>query len=187
MKNEHANENDVIDLINQLPEELHAASDKIKYEIAPLLVKFNRPVRLGLMSRIRHRTNASSIREVQQIIDSGIKEIDNFVLDAIKTALEGQHDTSLRIAADLIERDPLLFRKMIDDVNLLGVSGERQTIGLTHLTINSRLLPMTGGKPHTLSLKISGKAGSGKSFNGVSTSLSLAFSGPSTSLLFTCS
>jgi hypothetical protein len=164
MKNEHANKNDVIDLINQLPEELHAASDKIKYEIAPLLLKFNRSVRLGLMSRIRHRTNASSIREVQQIIDSGIKEIDNFVSDAIKTALEGQHDTSLRIAADLIERDPLLFRKMIDDVNLLGVSGERRTIGLTHLTIDSRLLPMTGGKPHTLSLKISGKAGSGKSF-----------------------
>jgi hypothetical protein len=63
---------------------------------------------------------------------------------------------------DRIARDPQLLRRKIDAVNMLGVVGERENIGKTLITIDSRLISMTG-QPESLAGINIGHAGAGKS------------------------
>jgi len=60
--------------------------------------------------------------------------------------------------------DPSAFKKRLDIVNQAGVVGERETISMYFVDLDSRLLESNDGSPNTLALKNAGHFGAGKSF-----------------------
>jgi hypothetical protein len=71
---------------------------------------------------------------------------------------QGVYDLSAQLA-----NDPLLLRKKIDAVNMLGISAERRSIGIYSLVIDSRLIAPVDGGTESLGVKNSGNSGGGKS------------------------
>ena len=152
-------------LIDQLPVQFPAAVDSIKHDIAPHLLECNPGVRDHYIKIIKKRTNAASIKSVSLLIDEAIQEINESVSGNDNDPVaETPIDPEIIEAAEQIANDPMLFRKKIDLVNLLGVINERRNIGLYQLVIDSRLLPMGSAGSDALAMKNSGHYGAGKSF-----------------------
>lgn len=136
-------EDKIFELIKSLPEEFEEAKEIIKTKIVPLMQLFDDRSKEFIIQKIIAKTRASR----------------DTIVELIREALEEEEQFRAEIsrAAEWLARDKELFRKRIDVINLLGVTRERKNIGLALAVIDSRL-----NTAQTLSLKISGPAGSGK-------------------------
>lgn len=150
-------------LIGQLPENFPEAAEEIKAKIVPLLVNCDQGIIEHYVVLIKKHTKAASKPAVKKLITESLLAITNAGIDCCGTDQYESIDPEIMEAAAHLSRDPQLFRKKIDLVNKLGVAGERKNIGITLLTIDSRLLSLKNDKPENLGLKNSGHQGSGKS------------------------
>jgi DNA primase len=158
-------ESNLDDLIEQLPDQFPTAVEMIKYDITPHLIECNPGVKDHYIKIIKKRTNAASIKSVSMLIDETIKEI----IESVSVSGQGSGDDTVIdpeviMAAEQIAKDPMLFKKKIDIINQLGVINERKNIGLYHLVIDSRLVPMGSAGSEALAMKNSGHYGAGKSY-----------------------
>jgi len=163
------------ELIEQLPDNFPAAADMIKNDIAVRMVGLSDAVINHYCRKIKKRTKAESVRDVSSLIMETFETIKSFLrcyAAKPEETQEPEFDPEIIILADKLAHDPRLFRKKIDIINELGVAGERRNISLNQITIDSRLLPLSNGKPQSLGLKNAGIQGGGKS-HALTTTLSL--------------
>jgi len=152
-------------LIDSLPESFPQATDTIKRHIAPLMTGADEGLRDHYVTLIKKRTNAASKHSVKVLIQSTLEKLQE---EPGESPLR-QEDSSKGLDPEILERvgeiklDPQLFKKRMDLVSLQGVTGERSTIGLYTLIIDSAKLPMGQGGSKALAGKNSGPQGSGKS------------------------
>jgi DNA primase len=147
------------DLINTLPEDFLAAHQRIKDEIAPLLVRLDESLKEYFIEKMTKQLKVSKV-----VIR---KEVDRVKGDIAKQALEEEKqsiDPAIQIQAEEIAKNPLLFKTKISLIKDLGVIGEGRNIGMYFLALDSRLLPNTAGSSQVLALKNAGTSGAGKSY-----------------------
>ena len=139
--------------IELLPQNFSEASGILKEEIMPLIAELEQSAQEHFLSQISKRVGTNK-KAVSELFHESI------------SLLEKQEDETLPIVdpevAERIEEianDPQLFRKRMEAVQSLGVSGEFKNIGVTLTTIDSRLNPAK----QTLAAKNSGLQGGGKS------------------------
>ncbi len=127
------------ELIESLPDSFPQATDTIKRKIAPLMTRADDGVRDHFFTLIKKRTNAASKHAVKVLIQNALDELCE---DPGESPLEPEDEPEV-IDPEVLERveeiklDPQLFKNRIDLVNLQGVIGERPTIGLYMLIIDS--------------------------------------------------
>lgn len=152
-------------LIDSLPESFPQATEIIKRRIAPLMTGADEGVRDHYVTLIKKRTNAASKHAVKILIQNALDELQE---DSTESPLQ-QEDEPEVLNPEILERveeiklDPLLFKKRIDLVNLMGVKGERLSIGLNILIIDSAKQLMGQSGSDALAGKNFGPQGSGKS------------------------
>lgn len=164
---EHYKIKKIDELIGQLPQNFPGAAVVIKKDIVPLLVDCDKGIIDHYCTLVKKHTRAASKSAVTKLVNETIRELQTAGyrndIHVEETSEADSNTPEIIETAKRIAQDPQLLKNKIDTVNELGVTGERKNIGLNLITIDSRLLPISGGKPENLGLKNSGHQGSGKS------------------------
>ena len=153
------------ELIESLPDSFPQATDAIKRRIAPLMTGADDGVRDHYFTLIKKQTNAASKHAVKVLIQNALDELQE---DPTESPTQPE-DEPEALDPEILERveeiklDPQIFKNRIDMVNLQGVIGERPTIAIYMLIIDSAKLLMGQGGSDALAGKNSGPQGSGKS------------------------
>ena len=139
--------------IELLPQDFLEASGILKEKVMPLIAE------------CEQSTQEHFLKQISQRVGTHKKAVTELFHESISLLEERDDETLLIVDPEVAERveeisnDPQLFRKRIEAVQALGVSGEFKNIGVTLTTIDSRLNPTK----ETLAAKNAGLQGGGKS------------------------
>lgn len=146
-------------LIDDLPSKYIRAQPIIRDEIAPILINLDKGLFEHWVEIIRKQAGTNH-RAINADIEYAREH------EALKQSQEGgiNIDPEVEKLSKDISMNPLSFKHRLDMVNQLGVVGERGTLAMYYVSLDSRLLPPNYASPNTLSIKNAGHFGAGKSF-----------------------
>jgi DNA primase len=146
-------------LIDKLPGDFIKAQPLLKQDLLPLLTRLDKGIQEYYLEHIRKKVKISK-PAIAAELDDVVRDIES----KKKQAALKPVDPVIQALANALAKDPALLRKRIDAVNESGVVNERNVIAMIFATLDSRLCLGDSANPTTLSIKISGHHGSGKSF-----------------------
>lgn len=141
------------DLIRELPKDFQQAEGMLKEKIMPLIADCERHIQEHYLKQIKKRTGTN------------MKAVHELFHESISLLEQEEDDEMLVLDSEAMEKarelatDPQLFKNLVQAVEELGLVGETQNIGVSLVTLNSRLNPAK----ETLLAMIGGPPGCGKS------------------------
>jgi DNA primase len=146
-------------LIDSLPLDFIKAQPIIRADIAPIVMKLDGGVFEHWVDVIRKKTKTNRTAILAEI-DAAEEE------EKLRQSQKEEEkvDPEVEKMADKIAMNPLSFKHRLDVINQSGVVGERGTVAMYYVALDSRLLPPNYASPNTLAMKNAGHPGSGKSY-----------------------
>jgi len=146
-------------LIDQLPGDFPKAQPAIRNDIAPILAELGDGIREHYVDRLKKKAKTTS-----KAILAEIEAAKSEKREREKNRDQAKMDPDVEKLSKAIAKDPILFRNRIDAVNEAGVTGERKSIAMYLVALDSRLLPDNWASPNVLAVKNAGHYGAGKSY-----------------------